>query len=89
MAAGVCSRTYGTEPGSGKIYELRRYGIKPGKITEIIRLGTEKYEELIMPHGKLIGYWVTNTGALSEVQHLWEYGIYTEHTHKLLRTTFQ
>lgn len=53
---------------------MRRYKIKPDKFTEFVRLGTEKYEEVIMPLGKLVGYWATSMGALGEVQHLWEYG---------------
>lgn len=54
---------------------MRRYKIKPDKYTEFIRLGTEKYEETIMPHGKLVGYWATSMGSLNEVYHLWEYGM--------------
>jgi hypothetical protein len=53
---------------------MRHYKIKPDKFGEYVRLGTEKYEEVMMPHGKLVGYWAASLGAVSEVHHLWEYG---------------
>ena len=59
---------------SGKIYEMRRYKIQPAKFTEYLRIASEKYEEVMTPHGKLVGYWASNMGSLNEVQHLWEYG---------------
>lgn len=72
-AASSRKKSFSTEP-SAKIYEMRRYKIKPDKYAEFIRLGTEKYEEVMMPHGKLVGYWATSMGSLNEVYHLWEYG---------------
>lgn len=72
-AGAVLIRSFGTQPDT-KIYEMRRYKIKPDKYTEFIRLAREKYEEVMMPHGKLVGYWATSMGSLNEVHHLWEYG---------------
>lgn len=63
-----------TSQPDGKIYELRRYKVKPDRYTELVRLGTEKYEDVMMQHGKLLGYWSTELGAVREVSHLWEYG---------------
>ena len=72
-SAGILYRTSSTNIG-GKIYEMRRYEVKPEKYTEFLNRGREKYEELMMPHGKLLGYWVASLGALNQVYHLWEYG---------------
>ena len=69
---GICSRSSST--ASGKIYEMRRYEVKPDKYAEFIRHGEKKYAELMMPHGKLLGYWASSLGSLNEVYHLWEYG---------------
>ena len=71
-SGGICSRSSST--ASGKIYEMRRYEVKPDKYAEFIRHGEKKYAELMMPHGKLLGYWASSLGSLNEVYHLWEYG---------------
>ena len=73
-AGGVCSRRSSCTTAGGKIYEMRRYEVKPDQYTEFVRHATEKYEELMMPHGKLLGYWAASMGSLNEVYHLWEYG---------------
>jgi hypothetical protein len=56
------------------IHELRRYQIKPGKLADYI----EKAGTLSRPirgdrFGRLLGYWTTELGPLSQVVHLWEY----------------
>ena len=61
-------------PPDGKIYELRRYKIKPDKFTELVRHTTEKYKDIMMPYGKLLGYWTSHLGSQCEFRHLWEYG---------------
>ncbi|CAI8007631.1 Protein NipSnap homolog 3A [Geodia barretti] len=73
-SGGICSRSSST--ASGKIYEMRRYEVKPDKYAEFIRHGEKKYAELMMPHGKLLGYWASSLGSLNEVYHLWEYENY-------------
>ena len=71
--SGICSRS-SCSTSAGKIYEMRRYEVKPDKYAEFLQRGREKYEELMMPHGKLLGYWGSSLGSLNEVYHLWEYG---------------
>lgn len=56
------------------IYELRTYGVQPGKLAEYV----EKAGALGRPirgdrYGKLLGYWTTDLGPLNQVVHLWEF----------------
>ena len=59
-----------------QIYEKRTYCITPGDMPEVIRLYTtegwpalqaEKFDE------KLIGYFISDTGALHQLIHLWRF----------------
>lgn len=70
----VCNRASLSSAASGKLYELRHYKIKPDRYADFLKLVKEKYAEVMMPHGKMVGYWAGNVGGLNEVQHLWEYG---------------
>ena len=70
----ICSNRSSSTDVNGKIYEMRRYVVKPDKYTEFVSHARENYEELMMPHGKLLGYWTASLGSLNEVFHLWEYG---------------
>jgi NIPSNAP len=55
------------------IYEQRTYDVKPGRLAEYLKL----FEEVGMPvrqhYGRLIGFWFTEFGPLSQVVHIWAY----------------
>jgi hypothetical protein len=56
------------------IHELRRYQVKPGKLSDYV----EKSGSIGRPirgdrYGKLLGYWSTELGPLNQVVHLWEF----------------
>lgn len=68
----VC-RTEKGDNGDKKIYELRTYAIRPDKFGEYLKLMEENIG-LRTAHSKLVGFWITELGAINEVNHLWEYG---------------
>ena len=70
---GCISRCASSQPNN-KIYELLRYKTKPGKFTQFLSLLADKYPTLMMPHGKLLGYWAVSLGSINEAFHLWEFG---------------
>jgi NIPSNAP protein len=56
------------------IHELRRYQVKPGKLSDYV----EKSGSIGRPirgdrYGKLLCYWSTELGPLNQVVHLWEF----------------
>ena len=73
--------------GNGKIYELRTYDIIPEKLPTFLQL-TNSLFHLRTAHSRMVGYWTSELGALSQTVHLWEYGkyqidllIFLNHTH--------
>ncbi|MDF2646959.1 MAG: hypothetical protein K0Q73_2764 [Paenibacillus sp.] len=55
------------------IYEMRTYMVKIGKLNDYLRLTEEVGIPIISNYAKLIGYWYTEIGELSQVVHIWEY----------------
>ena len=72
--ASACSKKSLSSAADDKLYELRRYKVRPDKYPEFLENAKKKYAELMMPHGKLLGFWASNVGGLNEVHHMWEYG---------------
>ncbi|XP_078253003.1 protein NipSnap homolog 3A isoform X2 [Rhinoraja longicauda] len=76
-------RSVGTSTGPqqihGTFYEFRTYNIKPGKMTDFLKL-TEDNIHLRTAQSELVGYWFVEFGALNEVFHIWKYGSYKERT---------
>jgi hypothetical protein len=59
-----------------KVYEKRTYSVKVGQMPEVIRL----YSELGWPaleaggfSNKLVGYFVSDTGPLHQLIHIWRF----------------
>lgn len=56
------------------IHELRTYTIHPGRAAEYAELSGSVGRPIRGDRfGKLVGYWTTELGPLSQVVHLWEY----------------
>lgn len=55
------------------IYELRSYDLAPGTALEYLALFREKGLPYITQHLPMLGYWVTETGRLNRLHHLWVY----------------
>jgi len=58
------------------IYEKRTYQVPPGRMPEVVKL----YQELGMPaleaggfSSKLVGYFISDTGPLHQLIHLWRF----------------
>ena len=65
------ARTYSMQ--SEPVYELRTYSIRPKDFKDFIQLSAECMH-LRTGHSKLIGYWISEIGGISDVVHIWEYG---------------
>ena len=60
-----------------EIYEQRTYSIKVGQMSEVIRLYNEFGWPALEAGGfskKLVGYFVSDTGRLHQLMHLWRFG---------------
>ena len=56
------------------IYELRIYALKPGMQGEFVKLNSDVAWKLRgNNHGKLVGCWTSEIGALNRFYHLWSY----------------
>ncbi|XP_056008858.1 protein NipSnap homolog 3A-like [Ostrea edulis] len=62
------TRSLHSEP----VYELRTYSIHPKDFKDFIQLSAECMH-LRTNHSKLIGYWISEIGGISDVVHIWEY----------------
>lgn len=58
------------------LYELRTYQVQVGKMPEVLKL----YDELGWPamekggfDAKLVGYFISDTGELHQIIHLWKF----------------
>jgi len=55
------------------IYELRAYDLKPGAGPAYLDLFVHVGIEAVTRHLPLAGYWLTDSGALNRLYHLWIY----------------
>lgn len=55
------------------IYELRVYDLKPGSGPDYLRLLMRVGMQPLSAHLPMAGYWLTDTGALNRLYHLWIY----------------
>jgi len=55
------------------IYELRVYDLKPGTGPEYLALLMRTGMKALTSHLPMAGYWLTDTGALNRLYHLWIY----------------
>ena len=64
------------------IYELRTYDVKPEHLAAYLRLWDEHGLTVRGGglYGQLIGFWVSDGGALNQVIHLWAYESAAERT---------
>ena len=59
---------------SPKLYEMRKYTLKPGCVGKFKKLTTELFH-LRTDKSKVLGYWFTEIGtSLFQAVHVWEYG---------------
>ncbi|XP_011410331.1 PREDICTED: protein NipSnap homolog 3B-like [Amphimedon queenslandica] len=70
-----------------KIYELRTYDIIPEKLPFFIQLSNSHFH-LRTAHSRMIGYWTSELGALSQTIHLWEYDSLTQRA-SIRKTLYQ
>ncbi len=59
-----------------KIYEQRTYSVRVGQMAEILRLYSEEGWPVLEAEGfgeNLVGYFVSDTGRLHQLVHLWRF----------------
>ena len=59
-----------------QIYEKRTYSIKVGQMPEVLRLYSEQGWPALDKGGfgqNLVGYFVSDTGALHQLMHIWRF----------------
>ena len=59
-----------------QIYEKRTYSIKVGQMPEVLRLYSEQGWPALEKGGfgdNLVGYFVSDTGALHQLMHIWRF----------------
>lgn len=61
------------------IYELRSYRLRPGAAPAYLGLLQQEGLPLVTRHLPLLGYWMTETGRLNTLHHLW---LYRDWTHR-------
>ncbi|WP_425053453.1 NIPSNAP family protein [Psychromarinibacter sp. S121] len=59
-------------------FELRTYDLKPGKATVYLEFFRTFGLGLVTRHLPLGGYWMTESGALNRIEHLWIYESFQE-----------
>ncbi|MBP1848507.1 hypothetical protein J2046_006803 [Rhizobium petrolearium] len=62
------------------IFELRTYDLLPGKALKYLGLFRTGGVHLITRHLPLAGYWMTESGGLNRIHHLWAYESLQERT---------
>ena len=58
------------------LYEKRTYSIRVGQMTEILKLYTEEGYPVLEEEGfskNLVGYFVSDTGRLHQLIHIWRF----------------
>ena len=60
------------------IHELRSYRLKPGKAAAYLGLLAREGLPHVTRHLPLLGYWLTETGRLNVIHHLWAYADWEE-----------
>ena len=64
------------------IYEIRTYTIKVGKVNEYVKHFEQVGLPIISKYSRLVGYWLTETGKLNQIIHIWEYTDFDDRTQK-------
>lgn len=59
--------------GEQMLYELRSYDLRPGQALAYLELFRTSGIQLVTRHLPLAGYWLTDTGSLNRIYHLWIY----------------
>jgi len=60
------------------IFELRTYDLRPGTAVEYLNLFRSEGVGFITRHLPMGGYWMTETGGLNRIHHLWIYEDFAE-----------
>lgn len=55
------------------LFELRTYTIRAGRVRSYVADFERRGLPIITRYAELVGYWVTEVGALNQVVHLWAY----------------
>lgn len=55
------------------IYEFRSYDLQPGKAPCYLSLLQSRGIQVVSRHLPLLGFWMTETGRLNRLHHLWAY----------------
>lgn len=61
--------------GTSKVYELRRYAVRPSKMRECMGV-LEEVLAMRARFSKMNGCWSTELGGLNELHFLWEFGVW-------------
>ncbi|WP_238364002.1 NIPSNAP family protein [Mesobacterium pallidum] len=59
-------------------FELRTYDLKPGKVPVYLEFFRTFGVALVTRHLPMGGYWMTESGALNRIEHLWIYDSFDE-----------
>lgn len=69
---------------------MRTYTLHPGKIPDYLKLyESEGFAVQTRILGNLIGYFVTETGELNQVVHLWGYADFADRTERRARLALE
>jgi hypothetical protein len=60
------------------LFELRTYDLKPGRATAYLEQFRTAGVGLVSAHLPLLGYWMTESGRLNRIEHLWAYADFAE-----------
>ena len=61
------------EQGPTVIHELRAYDLKPGQALAYLETFRTDGVQYVTRHLPMVGYWLTDNGALNRLYHLWPY----------------
>lgn len=64
------------------LFELRTYMIKPGHAPTYLDIFRKSGIHLITRHLPMLGYWMTESGGLNCIQHMWAYKDFEERASK-------
>jgi len=60
------------------LFELRTYDLEVGKAVHYLELFRDKGMAMITRHLPMAGYWMTESGHLNRIHHLWVYADFAE-----------
>lgn len=67
------------------LFELRTYLLLPGQATAYLDIFRKNGMHLITRHLPMLGYWMTESGQLNAIQHMWVYENFEERLAKRIK----